>query len=345
MMERNSLNTVRLLAAFEVLYGHTVAHLEITSLPSWLDSIIRFFSGVPIFFTMSGFLIWMSIARSTTFGQYCKKRFWRIFPELWVAVAVEIIALLLLYDHAIEWGKLSLFAVTQSTIFQFWTPDFLREYGCGCPNGSLWTICVLIQFYVIAFYVYKWLRGKNLKIWILALVLSIGISAITPVIQDCVPEIISKFYGQTFIPYFWMFIFGAMVSEFGKGKWLPVIKKYWWAAFLVTVLIIVSGFDLRLVHYGLFRTMLLFVCLLGFAYAVPQVNIKTDISYAVYIYHMTVVNAMITLGYLQKPIYLLLVTILTFGISYMSTKLVGNWSQKMKKMISSPNSQLINAKV
>ena len=112
---------------------------------------------------MSGFLIWMSIARSTTFGQYCKKRFWRIFPELWVAVAVEIVAILLLYDHTIEWGKLSLFAVTQSTIFQFWTPDFLREYGCGCPNGSLWTICVLIQFYVIAFYVYKWLRGKKNK--------------------------------------------------------------------------------------------------------------------------------------------------------------------------------------
>lgn len=65
------------------------------------------------------------------------------------------------------------------------------------------------------------------------------------------------------------------------------------------------GFDYNLVHYGLFRTISQFVYLLGFVYAVPQVNIKTDISNAVYIYHMTVVNAMITLGYIHKPIYLL----------------------------------------
>ena len=328
----NSLNTIRLLAAFEVLYGHTLKHLDISGIPEWLDSIIHFFSGVPVFFTMSGFLIWMSIGRSNSFGQYCKKRFWRIFPELWVAVAVEIIVLLILYNHTIEWGKLGLFAITQSTIFQFWTPDFLRGYGCGCPNGSLWTICVLIQFYFVAFFVYKWLSGKNWNVWIRAFILSVGVSALTPIVRGVLPEIIGKLYGQTFVPYFWMFIAGAFVSEF-KEKLLPLIQKYWWIAFAITLAIMLSGFDYSLGHYGLLRTISLFVCLLGFAYAVPQVNIKTDISYAVYIYHMTVVNALITLGYMHKPIYLLVVTIITFAISYLSTKWVGNWSQKMKKKI------------
>lgn len=60
----------------------------------------------------------------------------------------------------------------------------------------------------------------------------------------------------------------------------------------------------------------------------PQVNIKTDISYAVYIYHMTVVNAMITLGYMHKPIYLVVISLVTFAISYLSTKYVGGWAQK-----------------
>ena len=42
-----------------------------------------------------------------------------------------------------------LFIFCQSSIFQFWTPNFLRGYGCGTPNGSLWTIGILIQFYII----------------------------------------------------------------------------------------------------------------------------------------------------------------------------------------------------
>ena len=325
----DSLNTIRLLAAFEVLYGHTLKHLDISRIPEWLDAIIHFFAGVPIFFTLSGFLIWMSIGRSNSFSQYCKKRFWRIFPELWVAVAVEIIVLLLLYNHTIEWSKLGLFAVAQSTIFQFWTPDFLREYGCGTPNGSLWTICVLIQFYIVAFFVYRWLRGKTWAVWTLVFALSVGVSAITPIICRNLPEIVAKLYGQTFLSYFWLFILGAFVSEF-KEKFLPFIIKYWWVAFCITLLIKYLDFNYTLGNYNLFGTMELFVCLLGFAYAVPQINIKTDISYAVYIYHMTVVNAMITLGYMHKPIYLLLVTIITFAVSYLSTKCIGKWSQKMK---------------
>lgn len=328
----NSLNTIRLLAAFEVLYGHTMRHIDIHGVPGWLDTIIHFFHGVPIFFTMSGFLIWMSIGRSSSFGQYCKKRFWRIFPELWVAVAIEIIVLLLLYDHTIEWGKLGLFAFTQGTVFQFWTPDFLRGYGCGTPNGSLWTICVLIQFYIVAYWTYKWLNGKNWKVWLFALILSVGLSALTPVIRNNVPEIVGKLYGQTFIPYFWMFIAGAMVSEF-KSTLLPLFKKYWWIAFAISIAIMATGFDYPLGHYGLLRTLSLLVCLIGFAYAVPQVNIKTDISYAVYIYHMTVVNAMINLGYMHKPLYLLVVSIITFAVSYLSTKWVGKWSQMMKRKI------------
>lgn len=66
---KDCLNLIRLLAAFQVLYGHTLAHLNIDSIPI-LGEFINFFSGVPIFFTMSGFLIWWSIGRSKSFEEY-----------------------------------------------------------------------------------------------------------------------------------------------------------------------------------------------------------------------------------------------------------------------------------
>ncbi len=162
--KKNSLNLFRLLAAIEVLYGHALKHLGLPDVPVFGD-VVKFFYGVPIFFTLSGFLIWLSIGRSNTFADYAKKRFWRIYPELWVAVAVEIIVLLALYHQPIEWPKLSLFVIGQATIFQFWTPDFLRGYGCGCPNGALWSITVLIQFYFFAYFLYIWLNKRKLAVW------------------------------------------------------------------------------------------------------------------------------------------------------------------------------------
>ncbi len=132
----NSLNTFRLLAALQVLWGHTLWHLEIERIPI-IGDFIEFFIGVPVFFTISGFLIWQSISQSKSFGEYAKKRFWRIYPELWLAVAVEIVVLLLLYHEPINYPQLGLFTFGQATLFQFWTPDFLRGYGCGCPNGAL----------------------------------------------------------------------------------------------------------------------------------------------------------------------------------------------------------------
>lgn len=197
--------------------------MNIDSIPI-LGEFINFFSGVPIFFTMSGFLIWGSIGRSKNFGEYLKKRFWRIFPELWGAVAIELIMLLCLYHKPINWLQFGAFAITQSTIFQFWTPEFLRGYGCGCPNGALWTICVLIQFYFFAYFVYKALHGRKTWVWLIAIVASLGLSLMLPFIREYLPEIARKLLGQTLLPYFWMFLAASFVAE-KKDVVLPILKK------------------------------------------------------------------------------------------------------------------------
>lgn len=205
----------------------------------------------------------------------------------------------------------------------------LRSYGCGCPNGALWTICVLTQFYLLAYYTFKVLSGRNIRTWLIAISVFIIIAYLTPYIQQPLPEIIGKLYGQTFMPYFWMFIVGAFFSEH-KDKLLPICKKYWFAFCLMTIAIMVTDWDISLGMYGMFRSISLFFCLIGLAYNAPWMNVKTDISYAVYIYHMTIVNALIAMGFTGKPLYLLVVTFLTFVISYISTVTVGSFSKRMK---------------
>lgn len=78
----NCFNLIRLLAALQVAYGHMIEHFNL-NIPEIITDVFWFFRGVPIFFALSGYLIWNSIGRSKTFTQYAQKRFWRIFPELW----------------------------------------------------------------------------------------------------------------------------------------------------------------------------------------------------------------------------------------------------------------------
>lgn len=332
-VKNNSLNTFRLIAAIQVLWIHTLNHMELPNIPVLGDFIV-FFSGVPIFFTLSGFLIWHSIGRSKTFYDYAKKRFWRIYPELWVAVTIEVLAILFFYRHPIDWPMLGLFTVGQSTIFQFWTPDFLRGYGCGTPNGALWTITVLIQFYFCAFFVYKWLHNKKIAVWGGVILISVFIGWLTPQISNWLPLMVAKVYGVTLIPYFWMFIVAAFFAEF-RDKFLPLFIKYWW---VFIALLLFKKYIVRIditmnTDYALLGVLLLFVGVIGFAYKYPKINIKTDISYGIYIYHMTIVNALIALGFVGQGWTLWLIVALTCLAAWLSTVTIGRFSAHKKQTL------------
>ena len=329
-VEGNCLNTIRLLAAIEVLYGHTLWHLGIDEIPI-LGYFIHFFSGVPVFFTMSGFLIWWSLGRSKCFGEYLRKRFWRIYPELWVAVIFELIVLLCLYNDPVNWLQFGAFAITQSSIFQFWTPDCLRNYGCGCPNGSLWTIGVLIQFYFLAYFMYKYLHGRKTWMWLVSFISAIGVSMLLPILQENIPYIVGKLLNQTLLPYLWMFVVASFVAE-KKDMFLPFLKRYWWLLLYSVLIVKYARIDLY-ASYNVLETILLFSCLTGFAYAFPNLNIKTDISYGVYIYHMTIVNALIAMRYTNNPVLLVVVLVSTCVLAWISTKTVGEFSKRMKSKL------------
>jgi peptidoglycan/LPS O-acetylase OafA/YrhL len=310
-----------------VLYGHTIAHLNITPIP-WFTQFINFFQGVPIFFALSGFLIWNSISKSKTFKDYAKKRFLRIYPELWMAVLIEIIAILIFYAGRIDIKWLTLFAFTQGSIFQFWTPNDLRGYGCGTPNGALWTIGVLIQYYVVAYFLFKFLHDRKTKVWICAMLFSMLFSFCVRYLNGVVPTVALKLVNQTVFPYLWMFIFPSFLAEH-RTKILPFLAKYWYAFFLLALFEFFISVDIKL-EYCFFRTISLCLFVIGFSYAFPSLNIKKDLSYGIYIYHMTVVNALIALGFTQTIGALITVIVLTFVVAYISTITIGNIVQKKK---------------
>ncbi|WP_427171857.1 hypothetical protein KST23_03745 [Fusobacterium nucleatum] len=81
MNKENNFNLLRLLAAIQVMLFHTIEHLNLEVIP-----FLNYFStykGVIILFTVSGYLIYLSLERnSTNIKQYIYNRLGRIYPAL-----------------------------------------------------------------------------------------------------------------------------------------------------------------------------------------------------------------------------------------------------------------------
>lgn len=326
----NCLNLFKLIAALQVMYGHMIRHLGLTS-NIWFDKLFGVFQGVPIFFTLSGFLIWFSIERAVTQGgytTYVKKRFWRIYPEMWIAISIEIIIMCILYQ---EWNikDITLFTLAQSTIFQFWTPNSLNGYGCGTPNGSLWTMSVTIQFYIIAWFIYKLLKNKKWYVWMITIIASIFLSQLGNIVLELLQaEILLKLFNLTIIRYLWIFLLGMGVACF-FDKLLPFSQKLWPAFACIGLIVSFTGFDFS-AGYGILKTIFILLAIIGFSYQFPQLKLKNDISFGIFIYHMTVVNVMITFGLTGKFTDLLIAATISCFLGYISAITVGKYFTSKK---------------
>lgn len=326
------LNLIRIIAAVQVMFGHTVEHLKLPIDPTIFYA-TYFLRGVPIFFAISGYLMWFSIGRQKSYKQYLEKRFWRIYPELWVAVAIEVLVMVLLYRDW-DWFSLILFTFGQSTLFQFWTPSCLRGYGVGVPNGALWTIGVIIQYYIVAWFFYKVMSAqRNWKKWaigfIAAFLVSFGLDYIIHLLTKNV--IIGKLYSQTIIKYFWLFYIGMFIAEF-KEKMLPFLKQYWSAGLLIAFVFFWSRIDLYSGYY-VGWSIFLVAGLIGFAYRYPKFNVNPDVSYGLFLYHMIVVNVFVNFNMTGEWLYFLLVFGFSLLLAYISTVTIGQLSQTKKKMV------------
>ncbi len=153
----NNFNIIRLIAALQVAILHTMSHLEVEHTSSVMLSISSYFPGVPIFFFVSGFLISKSYENNSLIKEYASNRILRIYPALVICTFVAIFSIYLtgyLENRNFSTIEFVLWLVGQISFFQFYNPEFMREFGTGVMNGSLWTISVELQFYLMVPIIY-----------------------------------------------------------------------------------------------------------------------------------------------------------------------------------------------
>jgi peptidoglycan/LPS O-acetylase OafA/YrhL len=335
----NNFDLIRLIAAFQVLIWHGAEHLKVFDNVYYLLVVLFQFPGVPIFFTISGFLISYSLERNNfDLKKYFKNRSLRIFPALWLCTIITTILLLCFGQITIIKDFFTWF-FAQISFFQFYVSPSLKSWGVGHPNGSLWSIAVELQFYVILpaiLYLINKVKHRFLANLIIGLffILSIVLKyVITEGHWGGNNETFRKLLNTTVFVYLHFFLTGiAIYKNFDflekmlRGKvllWLIIyaayilIAKFWLNLYL-------NPYDISIA--GIIANTILSLVTISFAFSYTDLSKKllheNDISYGMYIYHMPIVNCMISFGYDGNIGFLAILIVLTTILSYLSWKFV-----------------------
>lgn len=168
--EDNSFDVIRIISAIFIVLGHIVTHLEAPIFVPVLYVQQRWI-GLICLFVISGYVIPASWERCKNKQEYLKKRVMRIYPALYGVTFFSLIAIIVfgvLYSHLkVQGADIVTWIIGQLTFFQFYTPSSIAAYGVGNPNGSLWTISMEIQIYILIMFFYDWLKKRSKEEWLI----------------------------------------------------------------------------------------------------------------------------------------------------------------------------------
>lgn len=303
-MRTNNFDLIRLCAALQVLFEHGITHLQVAELAA-VGNFLNFFPGVLVFFVISGFLISMSWERAPSLRQYAWNRVLRIYPALWVCLLISIAIFLGCGVRPDSLGSFAAWILAQATLFQYYNPDFLRGFGVGVINGSLWTIPVELEFYLIL-PLLGMVANKRRIVWV-AYALAAAVMMILARFYVSEPVMIpEKLLNVSIIPYLFYFLVGVLARHLYekypdrfRGKGL-----HWGAAYGLWITV-ESVFDVdgragNQLNMG--SIILLGMLTVSIAFSRSELSSRilkgNDISYGVYIYHMPVMNLILFKGVL-----------------------------------------------
>ena len=326
--EDNIFDIIRYYAMLQVMINHMAEHFKL-QLPVALQALIKF-QGVVILFALSGYLTAASLDRDSKNGdidkpKFLKKRFFRIFPEYWLCVVINTVVISLLYSPKPNLKEGLIYVITQFGCLNFYTGEWLRGYGVGAPNGSLWTILVELEFYVIILLIWKWLKNKGIITWSILIACFAVLNYLTAIAGD--GEMIAiKLLNCSIIPYLYMFMIGCFFYRFREkifncdSRLIAIAGLFFVAMYFVGDGLISGSYLPLLSGIALAAMTIIF----GYLFKI-KLRAKIDITYGTYLYHMVVVNAIIALG--------VKVNFVVMGIGIVVSLLLGLMSSRFNRLI------------
>lgn len=288
-----------------------------------------------MFFVMSGFLLSASFERNGSLVPYFRNRLSRIYPGLWACLLVTIIVFSFVGADFVHASALPWFFA--QAVGLIYTPAFLDQFGYGSYNGSLWTIVVELQFYLILpviYFLYKQFSPKKTsdKFFYLFFGLSFLLALALKLYPPTFFGGIGKLIRYSFLPHIYIFMSGILLQRLKVWQWNIVRGKalWWMGAFLLFVYTIpVSAIS------SMIAMIVLAFCTVSLGYSAPGIAKKLlkdrDISYGVYMYHGMLLSILVEINVIGSVWYLVGVAVITFVLAWLSYVIIEAPAMKKAK--------------
>ena len=181
-----------------------------------------YFNPLIALLSISGFLIAASLENSNGLKDFLTKCVLRLYPEFWIATIVTLLSLILVVPNLLDksilfWLGTQIFGIAN-------TPTILRTYGTGVVNGSIWSIFVQIQLYVVLGIFHKQIRRLKTWQWLIVLAVLLGANIGCDFLVSHGNELVAKVIGKIFVPFAIWFFTGVFVY-YKRDKMIPLLKK------------------------------------------------------------------------------------------------------------------------
>lgn len=313
----NWLDLARLIFATSVVFLH-IFHL----VPFAKDSLVLGYIsilgalGVPAFFAVSGFLIFLSYDKSESLFSYISARFFRLYPAYVVVILITACAATLMTSS--PFAETIDYLMWNLVFLNFMSPEIGGLFSQNILevfNGALWSLKVEVMFYasvpILVFFINKYgplliplfyLLGKFFQFFTPGFADMLGMDA---------QVLANQFPNQ--LPYF--------ISGLILYRYYDVIFRF--SAFIVPASVIIFVTDGWLLRELAFTTVLIwaFVKLPAARLTLPF----GDLSYGVYIIHFPVIQLMVYLGAHEAVMlesFIAMVLIIVFLLSFLLSELV-----------------------
>lgn len=314
----NSIDLIKMVAAYCVALVHWTK-VGVQENPETLVLIFRqIFLAVPsvvVFFVICGYLAAVSVEKYCI-KDYIFNRFTRIYPPLWISVAVNILILFLIWRENID--NSFFFGVLAELMGIAYTPSCIKEIPTGSMSGALWTVMVQVQFYFFICIVYPVLKRFKVKQWIyifvVALSLNVGFGLFS------IDTTLAKIVERTIFPYLIWFLFGFFAFLY-RDYVVPICKKVCIPCVLLMLGYIAIGRPFAQIGYyaDIVITILALPMTIGMAYLPGKIRIRNEYSFSLFLYHWIILNFYSVVGMFQTMgvvegliVYLIMVTCISF---------------------------------
>jgi peptidoglycan/LPS O-acetylase OafA/YrhL len=315
----NIFDFLRLIAAGTVLIGHT--NSELGTNVGW--GVFGLVDGVPMFFIMSGMLVYASaekIANTTgKWWHFFANRYLRVAPAIY-AFAVLVPVLLALIG-AVTWRSLVQFDLvvwlgSSLLLLPNYDPMIWSDVGTGVMNGPLYTIPAEVSFYLVVPILV--LAARRFGFWRM-IACMFAVSLVGAFFANQGDPLTIAVLHHTFLERAGCFTAGIILSKYATRiplRWTLMLAAT--AAYLVLQIFGPGNFI-----YGAFKPvliaaplayMILFAGLRGPKGLQTLTRKVGDLSYGTYIWHYFVINVFIWFS-LDGPVATIGVLIVTLGLA------------------------------